>query len=405
MTTTIEFKPIAMGDDGLTVDKFNAIGDLVHNSERIGKKLLNFRYYRGRIEIVPQNYVGVIAFRDGSYLEILPKITDLDDEELIPEVKNRFLRMLLSVLEMPFEETGLAHLESWGNNPYEFFISMFLQEISKITRLGIRSKYSDIEGNEQYIRGKIIFSKDITINAFNRERTYQSYQTFNNNCPENRLIKATLRYLRSVSCDRVNIKTIHKLYPYFENCSEISDLDHELKQCVEDRNYKHYTIAIKWCDIFLHNESFTTFNGSNIAYTFLFPMEKLFERYVANTLKKELVDCDVTVQNKEKTLFDEGLTRQIVPDIVIKKNNVTTIIDTKWKCITSNDDISNDDLRQMKEYSADFEGTAILLYPKIGFDEETISTKNKIVVKTKYIDLVNDFDNWWKNIHTCLDED
>ena len=395
MKTVTEYQRILCGYD-LPKEEFDSVCHLSEDLQDSGVKLLDMRIDHAGLAIIPQNYVGVISFSNGDYLEILPKITDLQDEESIGKTKEVFLKMLLKVFDMDAEESGLADLDTWNSNPYEFFISMFLREVSSIIRIGIRSGYSDVEGNETFIRGKILFSQNIRHNCLHEERMYQKYQVFDTDRPENRLIRETLRYLRTVSCDYNNRREIHRILPYFDNCSKVLNIDEELRRCIGDRNTKHYRNAMKWCDIFLHNRTFSTFSGSDLAYTFLFPMDKVFESYVAKTLEEKLTGCTVSVQNSEKTMFDEGLDISVRPDIVVTRDGKNTVLDTKWKIIGSNDDISVADLRQMKEYSADFHGDAVLLYPKVEFGEETVSRRGDIVVKTAFIDLLNDFEGWWK---------
>ena len=53
---------------------------------------------------------------------------------------------------------------------------------------------------------------------------------------------------------------------------------------------KDYEQLIKWSKVFLMNKSFMTFTGETEARALLFPMEKLFEGYVAKELKKALKD-------------------------------------------------------------------------------------------------------------------
>jgi 5-methylcytosine-specific restriction enzyme subunit McrC len=124
--------------------------------------------------------------------------------------------------------------------------------------------------------GSILFSDDIRLNSSHRERTYQSYQVFGTDRAENRLIRAALRYLRTLSCDYGNRREVRRLLPYFNGCSDIGDVDAELRGCVLDRNMKHYSRAVRWCDVFLHGRTLSMFSGSEVAYSFLFPMEPNF---------------------------------------------------------------------------------------------------------------------------------
>ena len=50
-----------------------------------------------------------------------------------------------------------------------------------------------------------------------------------------------------------------------------------------------------WCRIFLKGKSFTSFAGSDVAYALLFPMETLFESYIACLIKKEINSDKYTV--------------------------------------------------------------------------------------------------------------
>jgi 5-methylcytosine-specific restriction endonuclease McrBC regulatory subunit McrC len=86
------------------------------------------------------------------------------------------------------------------------------------------------------------------------------------------------------------------------------------------------------------------------------------------------------------------------PDIVLRKGEETLILDTKWKVVRSEEDISDDDLRQMKEYSADYGGKAVLLYPRVGPCAETESRRGDIVVRASFLDLFNNLDGWWERI-------
>ena len=100
-------------------------------------------------------------------------------------------------------------------------------------------------------------------------------------------------------------------------------------------------------------------------------MEQVFERYVAQQLKKVFVPdgWEVSVQDKGYYLFEEPR-RQISlrPDIVIRKNDCVIVLDTKWKSLCDNEaknyGISQADMYQMYAYSKKYQTSEIyLIYP------------------------------------------
>jgi 5-methylcytosine-specific restriction enzyme subunit McrC len=105
-------------------------------------------------------------------------------------------------------------------------------------------------------------------------------------------------------------------------------------------NYsKDYGILIQWSKVFLMNQSFTTFSGNTTARALLFPMEKVFEAYVAKNLKRVLGDLnwEISTQDKGYYLFDTPWQFALRPDIVITRDDGSRIIpDTKWKLLSNN---------------------------------------------------------------------
>ncbi len=100
-------------------------------------------------------------------------------------------------------------------------------------------------------------------------------------------------------------------------------------------------------------------------------MKSVYESYVAQEIKKIFLPkgWDVSCQDKGLYLFEEPR-RQFAlrPDIVMKKDKRTVILDTKWKSLINNDrqnyGISQSDMYQMYAYSKKYATSEIwLLYP------------------------------------------
>ena len=136
---------------------------------------------------------------------------------------------------------------------------------------------------------------------------------------------------------------------------------------------KDYSTALLWSRVFLMGKSFTSFSGSEVAMALLFPMETLFESYIAVLLKKKLGYADFSVSAQDKTyhLFDEpGKKFLMRPDIVVKRKSdgAVFILDTKWKILAdskSNYGISQADMYQMYAYQKKYGANHVtLVYPK-----------------------------------------
>jgi 5-methylcytosine-specific restriction enzyme subunit McrC len=81
-----------------------------------------------------------------------------------------------------------------------------------------------------------------------------------------------------------------------------------------------------------------------MAFALLFDMNLLFESYVGHYLKKK--GLNVSLQDRGKYLVEEPNKFALRPDIVINGNE-QLIADTKWKIITSQEDISQADICKM----------------------------------------------------------
>lgn len=128
---------------------------------------------------------------------------------------------------------------------------------------------------------------------------------------------------------------------------------------------------IPWSKVFLFNRSFTTFSGKTQSRALLFPMESVYESYIAGQVKKvfQPEDWMVSSQHRGHYLFEEPRRQfSLRPDIVINKGDRTVIMDTKWKSLIpdeyKNYGISQSDMYQMYAYSKKYRTPEIwLLYP------------------------------------------
>ena len=363
--------------------------------------------------ITAKNYVGVIKMNSGETIEILPKIySKIKDDENAIKTKRLVVKMLRTVKNMPFKQMKNADISTDKMNVLEIFIRMFIEETFSIVKKGIKSSYETVEENLNVYKGKLIFSQHVRHNAAHKERCYVEYDVFTVNRAENRLLKSTLKYLYRCSSSLKNKNDIKSLLEYFTGVDESKNYDADFSKCVKDRSTKDYENALTWSKVFLNGKSFTSFSGSAVSAALLFPMEILYESYVAALLKKRLAgkQYDVHTQHRAYSLFDEFSGRErdvfpLIPDIVVKKKfpeNRTIIMDTKWKILDKsiyNYGISQADMYQMFVYSIKYNANKIfLLYPKTDLVNENKlieykATFENVDIEVQFIDLFDEHES------------
>lgn len=321
--------------------------------------------------ITAKNYVGVITTRDWTEIEILPKLTlagDNGDEA----VRKVFLTMLRTVQEAPFKTFHTAHLNTSRMHLLDLFVRMFLDEIHRLIQRGLKSDYTLNRDNATCIRGKIIFSEHIRKNLLHRERIFVEYDVFSVDCPENRLVKSTALYLQRHATNLQNRKDLRTVLSVMEQIPASRNVEQDFIRCGQSRSRSDYQRLLELCRVFLQGKCFTAFSGGQAALALLFPMERIFESYVAAVLRRHLDSKQyrVRVQAIGKYLFEQPPKQfALRPDLVIEDLNsgALTILDTKWKLLSPlwhNYGISQTDMYQMYAYQKEYNARqAVLLYP------------------------------------------
>lgn len=357
---------------------FQALVEFIHefsgndeNADALDFMRIGYKRNVGEVLTI-KNYVGLIQMKNGYQVQVLPKISfDLGEDSGNKETKRVFLKMLKSMKDFPSKVFNDANLKVDRMNLYEIFINMYLQEVRQVIKRGIKSAYIGQEDNLKYYKGKLLTSQHIRSNLTHKERFYVAFDEFHPNRPENRLIKATLLKLQKLTSSAENSKEIRQLLNAFEMVKTSVHFIKDFSQVTIDRNTKDYEMLIQWSKVFLLNKSFTTFSGKSTSRALLFPMESVFESYVAQQMKRILgpEGWDVSSQDKGYYLFTDPRKQfALHPDIVCRRNGRVVIMDTKWKSLVNNEranyGISQSDMYQMYAYSKKYETSEIwLLYP------------------------------------------
>ena len=374
-------------------------------------EFMKIGYKRGVGDTVTFNsYVGIIELPSGFQIEILPKVS-LGEDDNNAKTKRIFLKMLSCLKDFDGKVFSSASLNADKMNLYEIFIRMYIQEVWTLVKRGIKSDYISNEDNLSVYKGKLNVSRHITLNAAHKERFYMMFDEYQVDRSENKLIKSTLLKLLSITRNTDNAREIKQLLYSFELVEESDNYEKDFSKVSLTRGMKEYELLIQWAKIFLLNKSFTTFSGKNSGKALLFPMEQVFEAYIAKQVKLLFENqsngmISVSAQDSGYYLFDEPRKFKLRPDLVIKnvlsEKHKVVIMDTKWKRLNrnpaSNYGISQADMYQMYAYSKKYHTPDIwLIYPmnddvrelgQLSFDAVRNEEVN-VSVKVFFVDLAD----------------
>ena len=405
-----EFGTITIGEETrpfssneLEIDKssFDDLICFIEANERnteIDKAFSIFRR-KGKRFIRVKNYVGIVETRSGLVIEILPK-TYLDNDELdksANESRAILLKLLRSLKNSPFINLGHSHLKEKEGLPLlEIFISSYLEELSLLMSKGLKGGYVTNEGEVNFIKGKLLVKQTLERNQTNRAKFYCKYDDFNLDIAPNRLIKSTLNLILKTSKSSTNKKKALKALQGFEVVRASDAIDKDLVYC--DTNKKlliNYGNLLSWSAIFLRNKSFISFHGNTVNQAILFPMEKLFESYIAAMMKKYCKEIKLRTQDRRFSLLGQKMHSgdqeyslrkfNLKPDIVINDNQI--ILDTKWKILdadSSKHGIQEGDIYQMHAYGRGYKEESHGLFPRLGLIYPKCRTFQKALPQMRY---------------------
>lgn len=377
------------GDNLLLCEKqFDALKKLITSDESDHNKLFRYGFEQSREVLICQNYVGVICLHNGDQIEILPKTHrhTIEQTQTKSQAKSNnrqnLVKMLQATRYLPSKTASTASLDVARMPLLDIFISLFLNEVNNLVKRGVARHYQDKEENITYLKGKLLVSQQVRHNLVIKHRHYMSYDELSANRAENRLIRSALQW----AVIRVQGETEHlcqELLFHFSSIPRSRAISNDMNAWQKGRHLRHYEPVFPWLEMIFSEHSPTSVDGNRDMLSLLFPMERVFEDYVALKLKQQLPDFEIKTQvrqyslltympvgmDKEKELF------QLKPDLHIKHQDRVIIGDTKWKLIDENlpnqkYKISESDIYQMLAYNQTYQKNEIetaeiwLIYPR-----------------------------------------
>lgn len=342
-------------------------------------RFLKLKIAHGMEVLQVQNYAGVVLCPDGTQIEILPKIAKANNQErAATEAQKSLLMMLKSLKQFRHIETEVASIKKQKMPLMEIFIAQFLNAVNSLVKKGVRSDYVREQTNSAFLKGKLLHSQQLKHNFINRHKFYVEYDAYFMDRAENRLIHSALKSVASYTNVNKSKKLSQELLFAFDEVPLSANYKNDFSSVKLQRGMQHYDVPLSWARLILEGYSPQSMLGDNNAYSLLFPMEAVFENFVAKYLKQRVTNpqkLSSQVQSKSLVTYGDKSYFRLKPDLYLKGFiGMDTVLDTKWKLINQNKKagkdkfgLSQDDFYQMLGYGYKYlngEGDLVLIYPK-----------------------------------------
>lgn len=324
-------------------------------------------------KISATQYCGFI-YHDNEDFYILPKISEDNNSNL-----TIFTYMLAYVHNINIKNEDFASSANFKSNTIlEFFITLFAQNLFTELQKGIYKTYITEQDNLKALKGKFLIDENIKYN-FAKNKIFCEYDEFT---PNNNLNQLFLYAIKTLQRFTQNKKLLKQCELALDEINFVNININKLNIHFDRQNQRFkpsYDLAIM-----LLQKLLPLFANGKKSFAFLFDMNKLFEDFIGKLYNQ----IDTTTQTQKEFEFG-NLT--LKPDILTKN----LIIDTKYKIVEPESDISTQDKYQMYVYGRNFNKDAMLLYPKhiLDVNKNLILGTDEIVnLKIKSIDLFSNTD-------------
>ena len=360
-------------------------------------------------------YVGVLQVGK-TLIEVLPKAdTDKDKDEDKEDTWRKILvGMIKSVYGFEVSSTSNANLKIKPNTILHLYFELFIKEIEYLLHTGLIKKYRKTEGNNNALKGNLLFAKHIQRNITHQERFYTRYTTYDAEHSIHKILYKTILLLKQINTDRDLDSRLGSLILNFPEMPVIQVSQATFDKLVLNRKSLVYKKGLGFAKMILLQYHPDISKGKNDVLALMFDMNDLWEKFIYASLNKNKKATYKIIPQAYKDFWKPGekraKKRQMNPDIIIRNGaNEFIVIDTKWKNLNTHS-VSSEDLRQLYVYHEFFKAKKVgLVYPgeamlKTGFyytPDGKLSSKECAIIS---IPVKNDIKVWQKLIHEKIYE-
>ncbi|MFC3175009.1 McrC family protein [Novosphingobium bradum] len=331
--------------------------------------------------------VGVLA-AEGSSLEILPKVdpdapepaTEPERKEAARTVRNRLVHMIALAIGLDLGAGETATMARQDASLLDILIRLFADRLLAETRRGLPRAYLAHEEDLPALRGRLDVVRQFTVHAVRPDRLACRYDALSSDIPLLQAMKACVVFLGSHARVPETRRRLDELRFVLADIADVAPRDIPWQRIEIDRTRRRWEALLELAKLFLGRQWQATHHDDarGAGLSLLFPMNDLFERYVAALLPRALAGtgCTTDAQGGHKfCLTDEGPpARQLFqtrPDLIVRDaaGDAAMVIDTKWKRLHPTVDdakqgVSQGDVYQLMAYGRLYEcPDLVLLYP------------------------------------------
>ena len=382
MTTSVTIReyarlttsPVPAGDldyVSISTSAFDWLCELSASFNRSGAKLLQIE---GRRSLKWDSYVGVLETPCGTRLEILPK--HFENGDCIKQSRALLRKLIQAALSLKPRQVSVAGLELFDAPLTEWVMGQFLSELDHLVKRGIRFDYQRVEEEQRFMRGQLNVVAQMRQPPGRQHHFQIRHDVFLPDRAENRLLKLALEQVAKATQDAANWRLANELRSILAEVPASRQVQADLRAWSRDRLMAHYQAIKPWCELILNRKMPIAVAGEWQGMSLLFPMEKLFERYVAGRLQEQLLPgATLETQAASEHLCEHGKGRifRLKPDLLIDAGSQRWILDTKWKRLDAgqrekNYWLSQSDFYQLFAYGHKYRlqqraPTLVLIYP------------------------------------------
>jgi 5-methylcytosine-specific restriction enzyme subunit McrC len=264
----------------------------------------------------------------------------------------------------------------------DLFISLFAERLLAEVRRGLPQRYRGSVDDLRALRGRLDLTRQFTANAVRSDRLACRFDELDADTPLLRVMKACVLLVtdharatatrRKLAELRYRLAGVAEMPPRFLPWSDVR-IDRTSRRWKELLELARLLLGARW-------QQTHAAPGERDGISLLFPMNDLFERYVAVQLGRALAPQGLEVVAQKGLRYCLGDWREgeecranvfrTKPDLLVKRGSeIVAVIDTKWKRLSNNPldakaGVGQADVYQLMAYARLYRcGRLMLLYP------------------------------------------